>query len=222
MIPRWRWMNTSHTYQQLWTFIFGICGEVGASSTRMYFILQFVLWWLVDMITGTHSFMASHHKIFRSCSVSRTSLLKSSLQLGVVNVSPHSWKTFIGSPSSKGSGLSCLSTSTSVYTTKIQDISLTIFISTYHAGLDCDHLQTQSCSPFLNHQNWWLATDLSIWQDLNCGIQFLQQSGKQPPSDLQETAENISLQWNLLVVCMCPYKPIPLFTRCVLSFFYHI
>ena len=78
--------------------------------------------------------------------------------------------------------LSCLSTSTSVYTIKVQDISLTIFISTHHAGLDCNHLQTQPCSPFLNHQNWWLVTDLSIWQDLDCRIQFLQQSGKQPPS----------------------------------------
>ena len=129
-----------------------------------------------------HSFMASHHKIFHGCSVSRTRLLKSSLQLGVVNMSPHSWKTFIGSLSSKGSSLSYLFTSTSVYTIKVRDISLTIFISTHQAGLDCDHLQTQPCSPFLNHQNWWLATDLSIWLDLDCGIQFLQQSGKQPPS----------------------------------------
>ena len=87
LIHRWRWMNTSHTYQQLWTFIFRICGEFGASSTRTHVILQFVLWWLVDLIMGMHSFTDLPHKVFPGCSVSRTRLLKLSLQLGVVNMS---------------------------------------------------------------------------------------------------------------------------------------
>ena len=121
----------SHTYQQLWTFIFGICGEFGASSTKMHVILQFVLWWLVDSITGMHSFMTSHHKIFSRLQRLQNKAAKVIFAVGrrVVNMSPHSWKTFIGSLSSKGQGSSsnCLSTSTSVFTIKVQDISLTIF-----------------------------------------------------------------------------------------------
>ena len=65
---------------------------------------------------GNAHLLASHHKIFPGCSISRTRLLKSSLQLGVVNMLAQSRKTFISSLSTKGSSFSCLSTSTSVYT----------------------------------------------------------------------------------------------------------
>ena len=154
--------------QQLWTVIFGICGEFSASSTRMHAILQFVLWWLVDSITGMHSFMASHHKIFPGCSVSRTRLLKSSLQLGIVNMSPHSRKTFIGSLSSElrikfkllVHIYKCLHYQGPGYLTD----HLHIYLPP-RTGLRSSSDTTLHCSPYLNHQNWWLATDLSIWQD---------------------------------------------------------